>query len=68
MKSGVRMTQHGTISCLTNMDEGDIVRGMRRTMDLLRHIKNGPHLKKELTDLAKYGLEMMDKEPVRENL
>ena len=53
---------------LTNMDEGDIVRGMRRTMDLLRHIKNGPHLKKELTDLAKYGLEMMDKEPVRENL
>lgn len=51
---------------MTNLDEGDIVRGMRRTMDLLRHIKNAPHLKNELNDLAKHALELMDKEPVRE--
>lgn len=51
---------------VTNLDEGDIVRAARRTMDLLKHIKNAPYLKKEISDLAKSALEMMDKEPVKE--
>ena len=51
---------------MTNLDEGDIVRAMRRTMDLLRHIQNAPYLKSEINELSKCALELMDKEPVRE--
>ena len=51
---------------MTNLDEGDLVRGMRRTMDLLRHIKSAPYLKHEISELAKYAFELMDKEPVKE--
>lgn len=51
---------------LTNLDEGDIVRTARRTMDLLRHIKNAPHLDPKLSELAKNALLLMDKEPVKE--
>ena len=51
---------------MTNLDEGDIVRASRRTIDLLRHIKNAPHLDSKITELAKYAFELMDKEPVRE--
>lgn len=51
---------------LTNLDEGDIVRASRRTMDLLRHIKNAPYLNIGIKDLAKAAFELMDKEPVRE--
>ena len=50
----------------TNLDEGDIVRAARRTMDLLRHIKNAPHINTEISNLAKHALELMDKEPVKE--
>ncbi len=51
---------------MTNLDDGDLVRAGRRTMDLLRHIKNAPYLKKEVIDLSKQALELMDKEPVKE--
>ncbi len=50
----------------TNLDEGDIVRTSRRTIDLLRHIKNAPHMNPEIIKLAKEGFELMDKEPVKE--
>ncbi len=46
---------------ITNLDEGDIIRGMRRTMDLLRHIKNAPHVKKEICELAKSAIETQRK-------
>lgn len=59
-------TKWNDLLTLTNLDEGDIVRAARRTMDLLRHIKNAPHLKPEVNDLARYALELMDKEPVKE--
>lgn len=52
----------------TNLDEGDIVRSGRRTMDLLRHIKNAPHLNSKTCELARHAFELMDKEPVRELL
>ena len=51
---------------MTNLDEGDIIRAARRTMDLLRHIKNAPYLNPKLNEIAKYAFEMMDKEPVKE--
>lgn len=51
---------------MTNMDEGDIVRAFRRTMDLLRHIKNAPYLAPKINELAKSALELMDKEPIKE--
>ena len=50
----------------TNLDEGDIVRASRRTMDLLRHIKNAPYMDSKIIKLAKEALELMDKEPVKE--
>ena len=50
----------------TNLDEGDIVRAARRTIDLLRHIKNAPSIDPKITKLAKDALELMDKQPVRE--
>lgn len=51
---------------VTNLDEGDMVRAGRRTIDLLRHIKNAPYLDPEITKLAKDAFELMDKEPVKE--
>lgn len=51
---------------MTNLDEGDLVRTGRRTMDLLRHIKNAPYLKQEVVNLAKAAYELMDKEPIKE--
>jgi superfamily II RNA helicase len=51
---------------LTNLDEGDIVRASRRTIDLLRHIKNAPYLDSKIITLAKNAFELMDKEPVKE--
>lgn len=52
----------------TNMDEGDIIRACRRTMDLLRHIKNAPYIDKDLNKLAGAAFDLMDKAPVREEL
>ena len=51
---------------ITNLDEGDIVRASRRTVDLLRHIKNAPYLDPQIVKLAKDAFELMDKEPVKE--
>lgn len=51
---------------MTNLDEGDIVRALRRTMDLLRHIKNAHYLNQNLSELAGYAFDLMDKEPVKE--
>lgn len=51
---------------MTNLDEGDIVRASRRTIDLLRHIKNAPYLDPKIINLAKEAFKLMDKEPVKE--
>lgn len=50
----------------TNLDEGDIIRALRRTVDLTRHIKNAPYVNPVLLELAKQALELMDKSPVKE--
>ncbi|MBI3309102.1 MAG: DEAD/DEAH box helicase [Candidatus Melainabacteria bacterium] len=59
-------TKWEDVIIMTNLDEGDIVRAARRTMDLLRHIKNAPYMKEELKILAKNAFDLMDKEPVKE--
>jgi len=51
---------------MANLDEGDLVRTGRRTMDLLRHIKNAPYLKQDVLNIAKAAYNLMDKEPIKE--
>jgi superfamily II RNA helicase len=50
----------------TNLDEGDIVRLMRRTIDLLYQIPHVPHLPPQLYQAAKQAAQMIDRFPVNE--
>lgn len=51
---------------LTNLDEGDLIRSFRRTVDLLRHVRSTQFLNPEIVELSKIAIELMDKEPVKE--
>jgi superfamily II RNA helicase len=53
---------------LTNLDEGDAVRILRRTGDLLEQIQHAPMLDPKLQDTARQAVELLDREPVREVL
>jgi superfamily II RNA helicase len=53
---------------LTNLDEGDVVRIFRRTVDLLEQIQHAPMIDSSLCDLARQAIDGMDREPVREVL
>jgi superfamily II RNA helicase len=53
---------------LTNLDEGDVVRIFRRTVDLLEQIQHAPMLDEALRGLARAAIHAMDREPVREVL
>jgi len=57
-----------TLLGLTNLDEGDIVRVLRRTLDLLEQIVHAPHLDGRLRDTARDAVAAIDREPVREVL
>ncbi|MDX2256902.1 MAG: DEAD/DEAH box helicase [Pseudanabaenaceae cyanobacterium bins.39] len=50
----------------TNLDEGDIVRLMRRTIDLLYQIPHVPHLLPEVYRAARQAAVMIDRFPVNE--
>lgn len=50
----------------TNLDEGDVVRILRRTVDLLEQIQHAPMLDDALRDRAREAIVAMDREPVRE--
>jgi superfamily II RNA helicase len=50
----------------TNLDEGDIVRLMRRTIDLLYQIPHVPHLPAQLYKAAKQAGQLIDRFPVNE--
>jgi superfamily II RNA helicase len=50
----------------TDMDEGDIVHFLRRTLDLLRQIATAPHVPDTLRDLARAAFALIDREPVNE--
>jgi len=50
----------------TNLDEGDIVRLMRRTIDLLYQIPHVPNLRSQVYSSAKQAAQMIDRFPVNE--
>jgi superfamily II RNA helicase len=50
----------------TNLDEGDVVRSFRRTVDLLEQIRHAPMLDDHVRSLAREAVDAMDREPVRE--
>ena len=50
----------------TNLDEGDIVRLMRRTIDLLYQIPHVPNLPSQIYSSAKQAAHMIDRFPVNE--
>jgi superfamily II RNA helicase len=50
----------------TDMDEGDIVQFLRRTLDLLRQIATAPHVPEHRRDQARAAFALIDREPVNE--
>jgi superfamily II RNA helicase len=52
----------------TDLDEGDIVHFLRRTLDLLRQVAAAPHVPEPLRDLARAAFALIDREPVNEVL
>ncbi|MEM8545873.1 MAG: RNA helicase [Cyanobacteria bacterium P01_H01_bin.119] len=52
----------------TSLDEGDIVRVLRRTLDFLSQIPHVPHLPDALRQSARQAKDAIDRFPVNENL
>ncbi|HLO89082.1 MAG TPA: RNA helicase [Nostocaceae cyanobacterium] len=50
----------------TTLDEGDVVRILRRTLDLLSQIPHVPHLSDNLRRNAKRAMQLIDRFPVNE--
>lgn len=50
----------------TSLDEGDVVRILRRTLDLLSQIPHVPHLSKSLRSNASRAMQLIDRFPVNE--
>lgn len=61
-------TRWESVIRLTDMDEGDVVQVIRRTIDLLRQIPEAPYLPAALDLLARQALSQLDRPPVREIL
>ena len=52
----------------TNLDEGDIVRMLRRTVDLLSQIPYVPHANDALQSNARRAIQLIDRFPVNESI
>ncbi|MEO0852625.1 MAG: DEAD/DEAH box helicase, partial [Cyanobacteria bacterium J06648_11] len=50
----------------TSLDEGDLVRLMRRTLDFLSQVPHIPHLTSELKENAKRSRQLLDRFPISE--
>lgn len=50
----------------TNLDEGDVVRMLRRTLDFLSQVPHVPHVSGTLKQNANRALQLMDRFPVNE--
>lgn len=50
----------------TSLDEGDIVRMLRRTLDILSQIPHAPHTSEGLRQNAKRAQQLMDRFPISE--
>jgi superfamily II RNA helicase len=51
----------------TQYDEGDIVRAMRRTIDLCRQFARAPGMKEEIVNLARSAEELISRDEVKED-
>ena len=51
-----------------NLDEGDLVRLLRRTLDVLNQIPHIPHIPGELKNNARRAVTLMDRFPVSESI
>jgi superfamily II RNA helicase len=52
----------------TSLDEGDVVRILRRTLDVLSQIPHVPHVPNELKNNAKRAMQLIDRFPVKEGV
>jgi superfamily II RNA helicase len=52
----------------TNLDEGDIVRMLRRTVDLLSQIPYVPHASESIQANARRAIQLLDRFPVNESI
>lgn len=52
----------------TNLDEGDIVRMLRRTVDLLSQIPYVPHASESIQSNARRAIQLIDRFPVNESI
>ncbi|MER3432119.1 MAG: DEAD/DEAH box helicase [Leptolyngbya sp. ERB_1_1] len=52
----------------TSLDEGDVVRILRRTLDLLSQIPHTPHLSQPLRSNAIRAIQLLDRFPVNESV
>ncbi len=50
----------------TSIDEGDVVRVLRRTLDFLSQIPHVPHISDDVRQNARRALHLMDRTPIRE--
>lgn len=50
----------------TTLDDGDVLKAIRRTIDLLKHIEKAPGINKKLQNIAKESISLLEKEPVLE--
>ena len=50
----------------TTLDEGDVVRILRRTLDLLSQIPHVPHLPQDIKRNAQRAIQLIDRFPVNE--
>ncbi len=55
-----------TLESNTNLDAGDLVRLIRRSLDLLSQIPHVPHLPQELRENARQAQKMLDRFPISE--
>ncbi len=58
----------GDLCARTSLDDGDVVRILRRTLDLLAQLKHMPHIPETIKDNASRARSLMDRFPVAENV
>ncbi len=52
----------------TSLDEGDVVRILRRTLDFLSQIPHVPYISGELKSSARQAIHLLDRFPVNEGV
>ncbi|MDB9528420.1 DEAD/DEAH box helicase [Oscillatoria sp. CS-180] len=67
-KQGGDRSDWTTLCSNTSLDEGDIVRVLRRTLDFLSQIPHVPHISAQLQSNARQTCDWMNRFPVNENM